>query len=185
MVARGRFTGPGRGLGVITAANFFVPQVNTGGSMASFIAPAAIPRQSVVAAAANAKRGLGRYARGLGVLPGTILYGSVIATGAGDNGRLQPDFGLAGHWRMLEVFALNMGRSTASGLRDIASAASRSAGGSAERRTSRQLDAGHSSRANRGKPAGGEHEFFPDRKFQPHTPAHYTARLHGSMDALY
>lgn len=34
------------GFGVITSSNFFTPQVNVSGSMASFVAPAAVVSQS-------------------------------------------------------------------------------------------------------------------------------------------
>ena len=72
MVARG-------GFGLITGgSNFFVPQVNTPGSMASFVSPAAVPRQTMVVADANAKR----RNRGLGAA-GAILYGSQVDTGLG------------------------------------------------------------------------------------------------------
>lgn len=40
------------GMGLITSSNFFVPQVNLPGSMASFVAPAAIPAPVVVPATA-------------------------------------------------------------------------------------------------------------------------------------
>ena len=83
MVARG-------GFGLITGgSNFFVPQVNTPGSMASFVSPAAVPRQTMVVADANAKRGSGsaqagrcRRKSGLGAA-GAILYGSQVDTGLG------------------------------------------------------------------------------------------------------
>jgi hypothetical protein len=81
MVARGA-------LGLIAPSSFFVPQVNLPGSMASFVTPA-IPRQAVVVAAANAKRGSGsaqagrcRRKSGLGAA-GAILYGSQVDTGLG------------------------------------------------------------------------------------------------------
>ena len=48
-----------RGLGLITSSNFYVPQVNLPGSMATFVRPAAIP-----IAVARAKTGMGL--RGLG-----------------------------------------------------------------------------------------------------------------------
>jgi hypothetical protein len=77
------------GFGLITSSNFFVPQVNRHSSMARFVAPAAIPRQ-VVVANANAKRGLGsarsgywRPNRGLGVAPPECLSGQSIWCGPG------------------------------------------------------------------------------------------------------
>jgi len=54
-----------RGLGLITSSNFFVPQVNLPGSMASFVTPAAIPISAI--AAKGGKTGLGWLHRwGLG-----------------------------------------------------------------------------------------------------------------------
>jgi hypothetical protein len=38
------------GLGLITSSNFFMPQVNLPGSMASFVTPAGIPQPVVVPA---------------------------------------------------------------------------------------------------------------------------------------
>ena len=40
----------GRGLGLITRSNFYVPQVNLPGSMATFVTPAGIPIPVAVAA---------------------------------------------------------------------------------------------------------------------------------------
>lgn len=48
------------GLGLLTSSNFFVPQVNLPGSMASFVAPAAIP--APMAVPASTLRGLGQGA---------------------------------------------------------------------------------------------------------------------------
>lgn len=45
------------GMGLITSSNFFVPQVNNPGSMASFVQPAAIPQ--VVSVPATGMNGLG------------------------------------------------------------------------------------------------------------------------------
>lgn len=45
------------GMGLLTSSNFFVPQVNMPGSMASFVAPAAIPAPVVVPA--TGMRGFG------------------------------------------------------------------------------------------------------------------------------
>ena len=49
----------GRGMGILTPSNFYVPQVNMPGSMARFVAPAGIP----VAAAATGMRGIGSARR--------------------------------------------------------------------------------------------------------------------------
>lgn len=40
----------GSGMGLLTSSNFYVPQVNIPGSMATFVAPAAIPAPVVVPA---------------------------------------------------------------------------------------------------------------------------------------
>ena len=45
----------GRGLGLIASSNFYVPQVNLPGSMASFVTPAGIPVVAV-----GQKSGLGQ-----------------------------------------------------------------------------------------------------------------------------
>jgi hypothetical protein len=50
---------PSGGMGLLTSSNFFVPQVNLPGSMASFVAPAAIPAPVVVPAAGSKLSGLG------------------------------------------------------------------------------------------------------------------------------
>jgi hypothetical protein len=47
------------GLGLLTSSNFFVPQVNVPGSMASFVLPATIPIPAVAHAAAKSG-GLGQ-----------------------------------------------------------------------------------------------------------------------------
>lgn len=49
------------GMGLLTSSNFFVPQVNIPGSMATFVAPAAIPAPVVVSGAKMS--GLGQYPR--------------------------------------------------------------------------------------------------------------------------
>jgi len=52
-------TGSGTsGMGLLTSSNFYVPQVNVPGSMATFVAPAAIPAPVVLPAGAGMK-GLG------------------------------------------------------------------------------------------------------------------------------
>jgi hypothetical protein len=60
-----------RGLGLITSSNFFVPQVNVPGSMASFVTPAAIPISAI--AANGGKTGLRwLHRRGLGQDDSTV-----------------------------------------------------------------------------------------------------------------
>ena len=54
------------GMGLITSSNFFVPQVNLPGSMASFVTPAGIPAPVVVPATAM---------KGLGVATSTMNQG--------------------------------------------------------------------------------------------------------------
>jgi hypothetical protein len=54
------------GMGLITSSNFFVPQVNVPGSMASFVAPAAIPAAAAVAAPAASGLGALRTYRRVG-----------------------------------------------------------------------------------------------------------------------
>ena len=50
------------GLGLITSSNFFVPQVNLPGSMASFVTPAGIPTVAALPATSSTLRGLGQGA---------------------------------------------------------------------------------------------------------------------------
>jgi hypothetical protein len=50
-----------RGLGLITSSNFYVPQVNLPGNMASFVTPAGIP---IVSVSGSALHGLPRAGLG-------------------------------------------------------------------------------------------------------------------------
>lgn len=50
------------GMGLLTSSNFFVPQVNVPGSMATFVPPAAIAAAAPVAVPASTLRGLGQGA---------------------------------------------------------------------------------------------------------------------------
>jgi hypothetical protein len=50
------------GLGLITSSNFFVPQINRPGSMATFVAPAAILAPAPVTANSGGLCGLGQAA---------------------------------------------------------------------------------------------------------------------------
>jgi hypothetical protein len=75
------------GLGLITSSNFFVPQVNQPGSMASFVLPAAVPVAPAQAANGNATRGLGavdRYwpiGRGSGLGQQAVVTSEIISPG--------------------------------------------------------------------------------------------------------
>ena len=51
------------GTGLLTSSNFYVPQVNLPGSMASFVSPAGIPAPVVVPA--TGMRGMGAMNQGL------------------------------------------------------------------------------------------------------------------------
>jgi hypothetical protein len=59
---------PSPGTGLITSSNFYVPQVNQNGSMASFILPGAIPVPTAVAPAGMSGLGSNRSMRRVGRL---------------------------------------------------------------------------------------------------------------------
>ena len=61
------------GMGLITGSNFFTPQVNLPGSMASFVLPAAVPAHLAAANGGTAGLGQGLFAPG----PGNTMFSSM------------------------------------------------------------------------------------------------------------
>jgi hypothetical protein len=81
----------GSGLGMITGSNFYVPQVNMPGSMASFVQPAGISAPLLMPAPTVVAKGLGLITSSSFYAPQVNLTGSmatfVTPTMAGSAGR--------------------------------------------------------------------------------------------------